>query len=395
MLNHRFITEFLDAAGFVGGAVEFLRRHAGGKRVFCALSGGIDSALTCLLLERAGIDTVPVFIDHGLMRLIRGREEREHVAELFPAVVVEDISDDFLPEIFGVEDAEAKRRTFKRGYSQVIGEVIGREGCDLLADGTILPDIEESFGVKISDIRETMDRAEEAELLERNRERFVKSQHNLDIEYDVEATVQPVASLTKNRVREVLAHLGMPPSLVYRKAFPGPALATRIIGPVTRDLLDFERVVHDVVETAVDDHYVREHGMPMIVNSAGEQEPFQAFAASGENVLSRKVTGIVGGRRTYGPPEVATGPRDFESLVERASRLEGATRLFFEVATRQGGRYDVVVRSVNSKDARTASVTELPWTLIDEIAGRVMAMPGAGALYLDVTPKPPGTIEYV
>lgn len=399
MINHRFITTYAGAASFVDDAVAFLQRRAGGKKVFCALSGGIDSVAAYLLLKRAGINTIAVFIDHGLMRVIRGLEEREHITRLFPDVVVIDIRETFLPGIFGEGDAEAKRRLFKQAYASTISEVIAREKCDLLADGTILPDIEESFGVKITAINETMTTGEEAALLEANKARFVKSQHNLNIEYDVEATVQPVASLTKDQVREVLAFLGMPAEVVFRKAFPGPALAARIIGPIDADILAFEKEVHDIVESMVDDHYTRVHGKPMIVNDAGEQEPFQVFAATSVDIASKKVTGLSGGKRTYDIPAIERGPAgslDIPALEARATALNGATRLFFElVPPRSTGRYDVVIRSINSKAARTASVTRLPTTVIDEIAGRLVAIPATRSVYLDATPKPPGTIEYV
>jgi len=110
MLNHRLINPPLEPRKFVQSAVHFLQKHAEGKKVFCALSGGVDSALTYLLLKEAEIETIPVFIDHGLMRIIRGVEEREQIKKLFPDVLVIDIRETFLPKIFGEEDAEVKRK---------------------------------------------------------------------------------------------------------------------------------------------------------------------------------------------------------------------------------------------------------------------------------------------
>ena len=318
MLNHRLIDPPREPEKFVKAAIEFLNRHAKDKKVFCALSRGIDSSATYLTLKEAKIDTIPVFIDHGLMRIIRGVEEREYIKKLFPDVVVLDIRDEFLPKIIGEEDAEKKRQLFKDAYSSTISKVIKEENCDLLADGTILPDIEESFGCKITDLKETMSLEEEAALLEQNKAGFVKSQHNLDIEYDVEATIQPVASLTKPEVRKVLAYFKMPQELVYRKAFPGPALSARIIGPVSMENLTFEKKVHDIVESRVEDYYVEKHGKPMIINDNGEQEPFQVFAAVSIDALSRKVTGLQDGKRTYDAPLVEKGLWDFEKLVQKA-----------------------------------------------------------------------------
>jgi GMP synthase (glutamine-hydrolysing) len=395
MLNHRFITKFVTVEQFVTDAVEFLHKYASSKKVFCALSGGVDSAAVYLLLKHAKINTIPVFIDHGLMRIIRGMEEREYIKKLFPDVVILDIRKDFLPKVVGQADAEVKRRLFKDGYSANISRVIAEEKCDLLADGTILPDIEESFGVKIADIKETLSTDEEAALLEKNRKGFVKSQHNLDIKYQVEATIQPVASLTKPEVRQVLAYFKMPPELVYRKAFPGPALSARIIGPVTLENLPFEKQVHDIVETAVDDHYTKNHGKPMIINAKGEQEPFQAFAAIGTDVLKQKVTGMIQGKRTYDYPVALRGEYNLEKLVQISANLTGYARLFYELGSKADGKFDVVIRSINSKDARTASVTNLPYELLRQMAEKILAFPETKNVFLDVTPKPPGTIEYV
>ena len=195
MLNHRLINPPKKPKAFVKAAIQFLQKHAKDKKVFCALSGGIDSSATYLLLKKARINTIPVFIDHGLMRIIRGVEEREYINKLFPDIMILDIRKDFLPKIFGEGDAEKKRQLFKDAYSETISKVIKEENCDLLADGTILPDIEESFGVKITDLKETMTLDEELALKDANITGFVKSQHNVEIEYKVEATIQHVATL--------------------------------------------------------------------------------------------------------------------------------------------------------------------------------------------------------
>ena len=396
MLNHRLIVDHpVKPEEFVTLAIDFLRRHAKDKKVFCALSGGIDSSATYILLKEAKINMIPVFIDHGLMRIIRGIEERDYIKKLFPDVRIIDIRSEFLPKIYGEGDAENKRKLFKSAYSQIISKVIKEENCDLLADGTILPDIEESFGVKITDIKETMSVEEERELLKKNIDGFVKSQHNLDIEYDVEATIQPVASLIKDEVRKVLDYLKMPQELVYRKAFPGPALSARIIGPVTRENLEFEKKVHDIVESYVEDYYREKYGRTMIINDDGEQEPFQVFAAVSEDILNKEVTGLVDGKRTYELPLIEKGEWDYKRLVKKASKIKGFARVMFELDTHPSGRYDVVIRSINSKDARTATVTELPITLLENLKQMLLKIPETKTVYFDVTPKPPATIEYV
>jgi GMP synthase (glutamine-hydrolysing) len=113
MLNHRLIDPPRDPKKFIKSATEFLQKHAKGKKVFCALSGGVDSSATYMTLKEANIEMIPVFIDHGLMRIIRGVEEREYIKKIFPDVRIIDIRKDFLPKIYGEEDAENKRKLFK------------------------------------------------------------------------------------------------------------------------------------------------------------------------------------------------------------------------------------------------------------------------------------------
>ena len=395
MLNHRLINPPREPKKFVKAAIQFLEKHAKDKKVFCALSGGIDSSATYLLLQQAKIDTIPVFIDHGLMRIIRGVEEREYIKKLFPDVVILDIRTKFLPKIYGEGDAEGKRKLFKAAYSETISDVIKEENCDLLADGTILPDIEESFGVKITDLKETMSLEEENELMKKNIEGFVKSQHNVEIEYEVEATIQPVASLTKHEVRKVLEYLGQPQELIYRKAFPGPALSARIVGPVTQENLPFEKKVHDLVESTVEDYYNKKFGKAMIINDNGEQEPFQVFAAIGKDILNTEVTGLLDGKRTYQLPLCEKGDWNYNLLVNKASQITGYARVFYELGSNSGGKYDVVIRSINSKDARTAKVTNLPFEVLNDLKQKVLGLAETKNVYFDVTPKPPATIEYV
>jgi len=380
----------------VEGAVEFIQRHVKDKKVFCALSGGIDSSAAYLILKKAGVNVLPVFIDHGLMRIIRGKEERVWIEKTFPDVKVVDIRDEFLPQIYGEGDAEKKRKLFKKAYSSTFDKIIREENCQLLTDGTILPDLEESFGVEITELNESMSFDDEKALREAQKGLgFVKSQHNVEIEYDVEATVQPVASLTKNQVREVLQYLDMPHDVVFRKAFPGPALAARIVGPVTEEKLIFQKKIHDIVESAVDDFYIAKHGKSMIINEKGEQEPFQVFAATFEDATNAEVTGLKDGRRTYDKAKCVSGEWNFEQLVKDGLTLTNYTRLFYQLGEKEGGKFDAVIRCINSIDARTAYITNLPYELLQELSSKLLEVPDVHRVYFDVTTKPPSTIEYV
>lgn len=395
MLNYRLINTPKEPEAFVKVVVKFLRKYAMDKKVFCALSGGIDSSTVYLLLKRAEIETLPVFIDHGLMRIIRGLEEREYIKKMFPDTLILDVREEFLPKIYGEGDAEVKRKLFKNLYSDIISKTIKEENCDLLADGTILPDIEESFGVDISKLKETMSTSEENKLMKKYSEKFVKSQHNVGIEYNVEATIQPIASLTKAEVREILKYFKTSQELIYRKAFPGPALAARIIGPVTEKNLAFEKKVHDLIETQINDYYIKTHGKAMLINENGEQEPFQAFAAITNDAVRNKVTGIIEGKRSYEYPLIVKGVYKYSALTQLASKLKRYSRLLYEIHYSPTGDFDVIIRCVNSKDARTASVTNLPLPLLEKIKELLIKLPQTKCVYYDVTPKRPATIEYV
>lgn len=396
MQNHRYLTKYTNTKSFVEGAVEFIQKHVKDKKVFCALSGGIDSSAAYLLLKKAGVNVLPVFIDHGLMRIIRGKEESEHIKKAFPDVKIVDIRSEFLPQIYGEGDAEMKRKLFKKAYSSTFDKIIREEKCQLLTDGTILPDLEESFGAGINELKESMSFKDEKALREAKKgQGFVKSQHNVEITYDVEATVQPVASLTKNQVREVLEYLGLPLELVYRKAFPGPALAARIVGPVTEEKLAFQKKIHDLVESTVDDYYISKYKKSMIINDKGEQEPFQIFAATFDDATEAEVTGLVDGKRTYDIAKCVSGDWNYDNLIQQGRELTHYTRLFYELGGKSEGKYDVVIRSVNSIDARTATVTNLPFDLLTKLRDDLLKITQVRNVYFDVTEKPPATIEYV
>jgi GMP synthase (glutamine-hydrolysing) len=133
----------------------------------------------------------------------------------------------------------------------------------------------------------------------------------------------------------------------------------------------------------------------MIINQIGEQEPFQTFAAITDEIANRKVTGIANGRRTYEYPLCEKGEWNYQKLTQKASEIIEHSRLLFELYHNPKGRYDVIIRSVNSKDARTASVTNLPLQLLLYIKEKLLEYNEIKFIYFDVTSKPPATIEYV
>ncbi len=133
----------------------------------------------------------------------------------------------------------------------------------------------------------------------------------------------------------------------------------------------------------------------MIINDDGEQEPFQVFAAICEDIHNMKVTGLLDGKRTYALPLCEKGDWDYDKLVNKASQITGYARVLHELGSKSEGKYDVIIRSINSKDARTATITKLPIELLNTLKQKIFEITDTKNIYFDVTPKPPATIEYV
>ena len=226
---------------------------------------------------------------------------------------------EFLGALAGLTDPEEKRNAITATfYRQVFGRLVRETGAKFLLHGTILTDIEETVaGIK--------------------RQHNILAQIGIDPEKEYGYQVlEPLQTLRKDGVREVAQQLGLPPGITERMPFPGPALATRIVGEVTPERLATVRAATAIVEEELAD-----------------TNAFQYMAV----LLQDKATGIRDGRREFG-----------------------------EI---------IVVRCIDSVDAREATVVELPWPKLQRICQRITALPGVNRCLYDLTPKPPATIEYV
>ncbi len=311
----------MDCKKFVEEQIAQIKRTVGDAKAINALSGGVDSSLVTMLGHRALGDRLKtVFIDSALMRQGEPKRVVDTFARMKIPVELVDAQEEFLSALAGVTDPEEKRQavtdTF---YSKVFGRLVKESGAKFLFHGTILTDIEETVA-------------------------GIKRQHNILAQIGIDtqeaygyAVVEPLKTLRKDGVREVCRFLKLPKEIAERIPFPGPALATRIVGEVTRERLATVRAATAIVEEELAD-----------------SGAFQYMAV----LLNDRATGIVGNKRRFG-------------------RI-------------------VVVRCVQSTDARTATATELPWDKLNRICSRIVTeIEDVSRCLYDLTPKPPATIEYV
>lgn len=310
----------MDYQAFVDKQIADIKASVGNNLAINALSGGVDSSVVTILAHRALGDRLKtVFIDNALMREGEPQRVVKTFTDMGIPVELVDARKEFLDALKGLTDPEAKRNAITSTfYSKVFGQLVRKIGASCLLHGTILTDIEESVaGIK--------------------RQHNILAQLGIDPEKEYGYQVlEPLKELRKDGVREVAKLLGLPATIANRMPFPGPALATRIVGEVTPRRLSTVRAATAIVEEELADSGV-----------------FQYMAV----LLEDRATGIRNGKREFG-----------------------------EI---------IVVRSVDSIDARTAAAVEIPWPKLHRICERITAIEGVNRCLYDLTPKPPATIEYV
>ena len=424
-MNKKFVTRNFDRNSFdpdvfISEACEKIREECAGRKVFNLVSGGVDSTVVFALLNRAlGPDRVlGVHVNTGLMRLNESAAILEYMnANGFDNLRIEDAEEDFLTALDGVYDPEAKRKVIGDLYLDIKDKVSKRLGLNIdewiLAQGTIYPDVLETAakgedgGHKIKTHHNRVDAI--MELVEKG------------------LIVEPVAPLYKDEVRAVGERLGLPRDLVWRHPFPGPGLGVRV-------LCSDGSGVDDI---PVDD----KAKLKDITSKAGYQS----------TLLPLRCTGNRGGMRTYTRPVLICGKFDWDVIsklvTDITTSIPSVNRVVYALDTQElssyklikthitrqrldklrtidaivtdalkkTGEYDAiwqmpvvilpvvdektgceafVLRPIQSKDALEASVVRLTRETLDIIIGAKRSTEGIGDLFLDVTPKPPATIEW-
>jgi len=312
---------------FIEDSIARIKEQVGDGKVISALSGGVDSSVVATLIHRAvGDQLTCIFVNHGLLR----REEVERTFNVFRLnlgmnIVYVDASQRFLARLKGVTDPEKKRKIIGEGFIHVFEEEAKKIGkVDFLAQGTLYPDVIESAssGSKAA--------------------AKIKTHHNvggLPAKMKLKL-LEPLRALFKDEVRQAGLELGLPEDMVWRQPFPGPGLAIRIIGEVTKEKLEILRGVDWIV-------------MNEVKKAKLYRQLWQTFAV----LTDVKSVGVMGDYRTYG--------------------------------------YLVAVRAVTSDDAMTADWARLPYDLLAQISNRIVnEVPEVNRVVYDITSKPPSTIEW-
>jgi len=345
-----------NSLAFIDHQIREIQSVLQNEKAIIACSGGVDSTTCAVLANRAvGRNLRCVFIDTNFMRLGEPEQVFEALSQppLNLPVTVIDARERFMEALKGLTDAEAKRKAFRSTFYAVLSEVAREEGCRFLIQGTILPDVLETVG-------------------------GIKTQHNVLEQMKIDTreaygfkVVEPLVSLYKYHVREVAKKLGVAVERTERPPFPGPGLSVRVLGDLAG-----------------------------LINVAGAEITVRA--------LKSRATGIKKGQRLYGRIvliDIVDGEgrclsqamEGFDAVQRGVSERDAeASRVLYRLTDNpRRERWLIAVRAVETQDFVTARVSRIPWNILREVERTIRAAcPTVSAVYYDITPKPPSSIEF-
>ena len=394
-----------DPKAFINDKIIEIKNILNNNKAIIACSGGVDSTTCAVLTHQAiGDNIICVFIDTNFMR--SGEPKKVYTRLTNPPfnlpVKMVKGQKKFMNALKGLEDAEEKRKAFRDTFYSILARVAKREHCSFLVQGTILPDVLETV-------------------------KGIKTQHNVLEQIKIRPRevygfqiVEPLVELYKYQVREVARKLGIPSESSERQPFPGPGLSVRVVGEITPKKLAAEKRATRIVERKLKVLHPKQYFTAIIDDKKENYSKTERVKKNIKNLLKKrnvsiivetlktKATGIRGGARLYGRV-VLIEVRDknyqcvklsseiFDSFQKSVMSLDDkASRVLYRVTDQNRiGKWVVAIRSVETLDFVTASITEIPWRILRDTGKLILSSNREiSAAYYDLTPKPPSSIEF-